>query len=596
MPDKKQFFLIVAFFLILALAATYPVVFKMNTSVYGPLYGTDNRGVIWNFWWLDYCLKHGLNHRTVTVLAYPHGIDYSAKPYFPLYDAIFAKLTDLTNKFFAYNLALLSSFVLSALFAFFAVYFLTGSIEAGMISGLIFGFSPYHFNKAWEHFSLAQIQWIPLYTLALLALLKKPGIKNAAFAALSFTLIMAFDFSYVYIMGVFTIGLAVFLLFYNWRFRIKPSLRINQPQWKIRPFETIIFLFCSAILISLINFAVLYPIVKTMFFTVKKSAATAYVYERPLVNLITHSARPLSYFLPASAHPVFGKFTKSMFGSVFYGRNAIENTLYLGIIPLLLSYAAFKYWKNKRIKKDSGQPYDDFIIGFFIFSAWLAFALSMPPYINLGIFKLYFPSYFMHKLAPMYRAYARFGVVVILCVSVLSGYGVKFLLQRLKRKNSKIVFILGLICVIIFEFINIPPFRVTEMKNWPQVYLWLKDQPGDFAVAEYPMTKGAAGETVINNDYLLYQTVHQKRLVNGAIPGTEAFEDKEKILRIADVDAQAALKKLGVKYVVFHKNLYETGEYKEAVKIAGNIPNPEKSGQMTLLKSFGDDLVYEFKK
>ena len=170
-------------------------------------------------------------------------------------------------------------------------------------------------------------------------------------------------------------------------------------------------------------------------------------YRRPFNDLFEQSARPLSYLLPAVVHPVFGKFTEQFIGSSFYGMSFTEHTLYLGWVPLILAFVALRRWrrKGKESKKSGTVPFrdspfyrDDFYIGFFVFLAVAAWLFSQPPWWNIFGFKIYMPSFFMYKILPMFRAYCRFGIVVMLAVAVLAGFGLKFFLERFKSQRTKV--------------------------------------------------------------------------------------------------------------------------------------------------------------
>jgi len=596
---KKYYKIIISFFsfAILTIIFTYPVIFKMSTGVYGPFYGTDNRGTICELWWLKYAWLNHIQPNFTTMLVYPFGADIATVKGAPLNMFVYKWLTILTNEIFVYNFILLLGFLLSAVFTYYLVYFLTKNRTVSFISGIIFAFCPYHFNKAWEHFGLAQTFWVPLYSLALLKLWKKPVFKNSLLVAVVFSLMLAFDLNYAYIMSVFTLGFIIFILFYK-----KSSLRF------IKMFGLSVFIG------SLINFSFIYPIFKTIFFIPKADLdlTTAHVYVRSFHYLFTHSARPLSYLLPSSAHPVFGNFTKSMFGSIFYGRNSIEQTLYLGWIPLILSFIAFRTWKRKRLNaqnlkldtrysttEGSSEYYrripntntdnNDFMISFFIFTAILGFIFSMPPYINLGLFKVYFPSFFMYKFLPAYRSYARFGILVIFAVSILAGFGLKYILQKIKTPGKRVVFASFITCFILFEFLNIPPFHVTDLSNPPKVYEWVSGQKGDFAIAEYPFGEEGMGEAQMDYDFLFYQRIHQKPLINGASIGSKGYEVRKKIANLKNPATPGILKYLGAKYVIVHLDKYKG--YRSA-EVIGGAPDFKKQKGLKLIKKFGDAEVY----
>lgn len=165
---------------------------------------------------------------------------------------------------------------------------------------------------------------------------------------------------------------------------------------------------------------------------------------------------------------------------------------------------------------------------------------SAPPYVTISQHKIYFPSGFLYKLFPMFRAYARCGILVLLCASVLAGFGTKVLLGKLKSRWSKILLLILLFGLIFFEFLDFPRLRNENIAIDP-AHQWLAAQPGDFAVAEW---------LVFNNRPLLQQRYYGKRLIN---PLRWAPDEVEAAMKKVDTpETIAKLRSWGVKYLVLH--------------------------------------------
>jgi hypothetical protein len=325
--------------------------------------------------------------------------------------------------------------------------------------------------------------------------------------------------------------------------------------------------------------ALVISILATQFYYIAKNIILAHgsttsgfnLYHRPFNDLFTQSAKPLSYFLPAAVHPLFGKFTERFIGSPLYGVSYTEHTLYLGWAALILAFLAFRNWCKKRKLYAN----EDFYIGFFVWLVVVAWLFSQPPYFTFPYFKIYMPSFLMYKILPMFRAYCRFGIVVMLAVAVLAGFGLKFVLARFKSQKMKIL-ITALCCsLVLFEFWNWPPLRVMNLTKYPKVYDWLRLQKGDFAIAEYPLDIESPNEY-----YKFCQTIHEKRIINGTIPGTHANEVARKIWKLSDPKTAPILSWMGVKYVLVHHAACEASDniqvYKEYEKIkSGNIEGLE---------------------
>ncbi len=287
-------------------------------------------------------------------------------------------------------------------------------------------------------------------------------------------------------------------------------------------------------------------------------------------DVVAFSARPWDYFMPSIYHPVFGssvqgfyRYVKEHYSYQFWSTFLPERANYLtftGIgLALYALWTASRSWRRRTRTVSSD---DSRNIGLLVLIAIFMFLVSMPAVIEIKGFPLYFPSYFLFKVFPMFRVYARAGVFVLLAVSLLAGYGLKFLMAKIDKKKS--VVLTAVLCVaVLFENLNFPPFAVMDVGHVPQVYAWLKSQPGDPLIAEYPRDNSVVDigggcpswlDQKITRDYngaytAYYQTVHGKKTFDG--------ENLTKDERVALGDLALAgsfqvLKKYGVNYVLVH--------------------------------------------
>ncbi len=586
------------FFLLLALLATFPLVLGMTTHIYGPFYGTDMRGAVWHLWWYKQAIHQGLDFASCPYVAAPFGADLSREPVswaaLWLLFALLAPLSPLA----CLNLLTLLTLTMTGLVSFLLVKRLTGHTAAALIAATAFTFAPYHLNKLAEFSFFFLGNWFVLFVLSLMFYHQNKNRWTLLLAGLSLGVTAAFS-PYYGFLGV--VGLAVYGVFdalYAWRLRVRQDPRDAGVRRLFKDaLRSMAPLAVVAAVALLFNAPVAVNVIKALFAAGQGPGPAADIpYVRSLKYLFAQSARPLSYLLPAATHPVFGRFTQRMFGSFLYGRGAIEQTLYVGWIPLFLAWSAYGEWKKRRrqgLERTNGLLVrEDYAIGLFLALTATAFFVSLPPYIDLLIFKIYLPSYFLHKLLPMFRAYARFGMVVMLGVSVLAGFGIKFLLERLRTRNAKGTLATLLFIGILFEFTNIPPWRATDISRTPEVYRWLALQPADVIVAEYPMTLANSGEAQFEYDYQFYQTRHGRRLVNGAYPGTKAFEVKKAVRRVDDPRTPHLLKALGTDYIIVHTDEYTRG-YRDDVAVAGTVPQVDRMDGYRFLRRFGAAEIYE---
>lgn len=588
----KENTIVFLLFFITTCTATFPLILHMNSSIYGPFFTTDIRGAVWNHWWLQQSIVQHADYFRCPYIAAPFGVDTTHAPHSVVLLGIISFLSHFMSPVFLLNFMTLLSFALTGLFSYYLILYLCSEKLAAFLCALALTFSPYHLNKVMEFTYVFLANWLILYIYFLLKLKEKFTWLHFGWAACALALTLAFNFYYGFFALIFTLWFLFFCFAYQWK------TNLNRDRWakNIRLFSNVICLWLTAVLLNLSTFFnIASVLLSPQRYTLEKSAEG---FSRSFSYLYAQSARPLSYLLPASSHPVFGRATEGMFGSIFYGRGAIEQTLYVGWIPLLFAYYAFRQWRKKRSSPSGQSSYfstpENFTIGFFIFSAVMAFIFSMPPFINLGVVRIPLPGYFIYTIAPMFRAYARLGVLAMLSVSVLAAYGISYLFKNLRnRKQKMLCFALILVCIA-FEFTNIPPWRATQItENIPEVYRWLKNEPGDIIVAEYPIMLGKAGEAQENYDYLFYQTFHHKRLANGAVAGTRPFEIKEKFRKISDPSTPDLLRSLGVRYIILHSDLYEKGIDPNSVDVIGALPQLDGIKGYRLVKTFGNDIVYE---
>ena len=212
-------------FLIILFVFTFPLAFKMDSAVYGPMYGTDNRAAIWHFWWFNYSFKHHLDVDTNIMNNYPFGLKHMGPKIFPLCMIPVYLFSILFNEIFAYNAMIILSLILSFVCMYALVFYLTQRHSAAFIAGLIYALSPYHINKSWEHFGLMFIEFIPLYILFLLKLKNKPNLSNLILCSASLALVVLSDLTHSFIIFIFSLLYIAFCFFYYLK-NIKEFLRL----------------------------------------------------------------------------------------------------------------------------------------------------------------------------------------------------------------------------------------------------------------------------------------------------------------------------------------------------------------------------------
>jgi len=564
----KRNLLIFVLFTLITVIFTYPLVFQLTTSIPGFSSTDEPYGVLWNFWRIDYSWQRNLSLKSTDLIGYPFGVDFTQNfPRVYFWDLMTFILGITTQPAFAYNIQVLLNFILSGFFMYLLVFHLTKNTSAAIFSGIIFSFCPQHFVRSWQHIGLTYFQWMPLYLLALFKLKEKTNLKNAVLTAIALLTVASFDSHYLYFMFIATLVFISFGLFYR-KEKLKKSLGFLK------------YLTLTGISVAIIILPQYWAYIKGIFSRLSLQSSSHNPFLRPFDDLFTQSAKPLSYFLPSVEHPIFGNFTRYFVGDFLYGYSLTEHALYLGWTTIILAFIAFRCWKRRRMGNN-----ENFAIGYFVLLAITAWLFSQSPWWKIGSVRIFMPSFLTYKFLPMVRAYCRFGILVLLASSVLAGFGLKFILDKIKSNSKKALTTIAFCGLILFEFFHVPSEHIVDLSKIAPVYEWLKKQNEDFVIAEYPLD--VKGSEV---SYLFNQTKHHKKMINATIPGTKANQVSRLITELSASKTPSILKWLGVKYAIVHIDSYkETG----LIEDTEELKRIKRSRQLKFVDNFGDVDVYE---
>lgn len=566
-------FIILCYFLISALL-TWPLVFHLNSSLFGDF--GDTRGTAWGIWTRIYGLLDGsINHWIAAPFGVIAGNGFSQ----PVSEWLYVVFAQISNEIVAYNLFVLLAFPLTGIATYFLLNRLLHNRAAAFAGGLIFGFCPAAIMQAaGGHASYAFNAFIPIFIWALFYNRTQRTRLSEFYVAANFALITLTALYF----GYFAIFIAIyFFVFDLMSCNSKDRLAI------VRGY--IYAVMFAVILILPFEYKEIYhQLISSA--DVLKSAG----HSRDFNELNVYSSRYWEFLIPSIDHPVLGNVIYDFAKSHLHGSNIFEQTLYLGVIPIslfltgliLVSFGKF----NAALKAN---------YLFFAFGALWMYFLSLPPQISFGGIQVPTLSFFAYKIAPMFRVYARFGILVNFFVACSAAVVLAHLYQHMKRARYYAMLAV-LMPVLAFEYRSISPGYALPVDQPPNVYSWLAQQPGDIIVAEYPMMKSDEASFYT---YLFWQRIHKKKLVNGAARDNEkAWDFFEKVKNLDDSNTPLRLKSAGVKYVIVHSDTYQEGPIPRSIKrcysddyakVTYNggrvpvIPFPLK-----LVKAFGSDFVF----
>ncbi len=542
----QEYSLVSILYTFLTAILTYPVLFKIKTSI--PGMGADSYQWMRILWYTKTAIQEAdlaaFTHDHL--LFYPNGIE--SMPFPSAFNQIsYVLLSPFLELHVIYTILWLLTFIIGAIGSYLLVKYLTDNKYAAFIAGIIFAFSPYHFSRGLYFFGAGTVQWIPFCALFLMKTVKEGGIKNPILAGIFFILVAMSDLQYLIFMGIFT-GLVFLYDFYmtlssekNFTYSVKEIVK------KYFFFGGVTFLGVLPLTINEILIAL-----------------SNQNFLKPSANEIPKLSNDLmSFFLPSHLHPLFGQFTLDLYSNI--PSWFAEKVNFIGYIVLGLSALSFlKSRKNPDIK-------------FWLVSTFFFTIISLGPILHFnGVYsftdlnlKIPLPYQLLYNTVPFLkncRTVGRFFVIAALGYSVLAGYGLSELLKYKPERKKLIFAIVGLL--IIFEYMCIP--YPTAPVNVPDFYSKIGNDTDNYALLEIPQSANAG---YMEFQYLYYQTVHNKPLVGGYAARYPAnvnnFQKETPLIRelkyyslqnkdilqedVTDIGA-SVLNANNIRYVVIHKN------------------------------------------
>jgi sorbitol-specific phosphotransferase system component IIC len=556
------------------------------------------------------------------------------------------------NLILTYNVVFLATFVLSGLGAFLLVRQLTGDWRAGFAAGLVYAFLPWRFGQM-PHMQVLSSQWMPfvLYGLSRYfdtgrgralagagAALVANNLSNGYFLLFFAPFVPAYalwemarrgrltDVRPWVGLGATAAGVAActvpFLMPYVWLRQGTGEHRgIGEVAWfsaDVYAYLTAEFnltllgsclrtfpraegdLFPGFTPLLLSSMAVAMGLARAMATTrsaggVVPSAATA-------TGAIRRAAVLGGFVLAAVYGPVLlvvlagygGKFT---IGSLDVRVNSVTNAARMLVVAAVLLCAG-----SARIRAMVARGWRS-PIAFFVLLVVVGWWLSLGPRPQSWGRELNAPGLYalLYQYVPGFdglRVPARFAVLVMLGLSVLSGFAVRDVLRRRPAAGPAMLALAALflaestpapipVNVTASDKYLAPPSRVFPPWQAPPAYQHLATLPASTVVLELPF-----GDPAWELRYVYYSTVHWRPLVNGYSGGfPDAYLRLRSYLddpRRAPNDGFAAMMAAGATHLVLHTAAYRGDE---ALEIRAWL----ESHGLRASSVFGPDLVYQLR-
>jgi hypothetical protein len=255
----------------------------------GPVAAIDGWQNVWHLWWADQALRAGANPFFTPLLYHPDGVNLAVHPLNISNGVLFWPITASVGPLLAYNLALLSAFVLAGVGAYLLARQVGANAGAAFVAGALFSFSPFHVSKAYDgQLEWIAIQWLPFYLWLLLRLIARPRLQTAVLTGLCLALVGYTSLYYLIFVAVLS-PLVVLLL-------------VPRTPWRERTAHL-----GMIALVPLITLIALAPLIRDLAAAVQAvtggggSASSGIDPE-----LVARSANLIDFWLPSYLHPLWG--------------------------------------------------------------------------------------------------------------------------------------------------------------------------------------------------------------------------------------------------------------------------------------------------
>ncbi|MCS6801951.1 MAG: hypothetical protein RMM58_08430 [Chloroflexota bacterium] len=528
----REWGLVAAGYLLLTLVVTYPLLRFPTTLVPSG----DGMLTAWALAWYAAAFPSRLETILTGPIFYPYQLTMLYDEHFFAQAVQAWPIIKLTGSpVLAYNLLLLSTFLLSAVGVYLLVRRWTGNRWAAFAAGALFSFSGVRLVHA-GHLHILSVQWVPFSLWLLDRWIAVGRLRDLAGFTLAATaqLLSAYNFVLVYPL---TVGVWCLV-----RLLSAPRLITRR---------TLGGLAAAAGVIALVNapLGLLYLRLSEQLGFTRDAAETA-----------LYSASPLDYLVASPFSWLYGSLTAPWRHPAW-----TEHSLFPGITLLTLGAIGALSLALPVSRGRRGLLLAAVAVAGVTGNFSLGLAPLPPPLPDVRVYGL------LYDLLPVTRGVrvpARAAVFVTLALALLAGFALAWLLPRLaawpplQRAGHSLgiggaaVAALLITGFAVTESLSLPFLRPEERidDHPPAVSRWLAEQPGRAPIVELPMLLHTR-EQWYETSRMLRGTLHWRPLLNGYrgfIPPT--LKDlSRRMAGFPDDDTLAVLYGLGVEFVVVHR-------------------------------------------
>jgi len=483
----------------------------------------DNIMNFWFLWWVKEACLHGHNVFQTQLLYYPWGTSLAFQEFSPIYGMLSLPLLAWWDSpgalILTHNFWVLGSFVLTGYTTFLFARRESGSTSGGILAGLIMSLSAFRFHHL-EHINLLSTYWLPITAwIAGHWCFSTDGTRNSkwwlAGAGVCGLGLAATSLIYLMEVGLFLAG---------WI-----GLKIGlQKEHRRAPVLARFGIFGLAFVVGSL------PIILPWMVGQSRGAAPM----ATPAELMRFGPDLVGFVLPERSL-VLGPLTRSL-GVPHHGPGG--NEIYLGLVALGMSIVAVARDRRWAL------PFALTGVAAFLISwgpgLWIANRYHPLPFSSFNVLKSILPP-----LGAL-RTPERLIVVVLLVLAVLSARG----LQRTAQARRGRILVGGILVMALVELF--PHFERPKKVALSPVYTRIKEDPSPGAVLELPL------KTLRVSDYMFYQTVHLRPLVNE--PLSRPPSNTRSLVKELDLERRLALqgnaqdvfndlRSRGVRFIICHR-------------------------------------------
>lgn len=562
------------FYLFLALALTYPLIFNFQNAIPGD--GGDNFIYLWSQWWVGDSIVNFHSPFATGLLLHPLGANLVFSGLALPNSIVAAILQIFFSPVVAFNLVFIAAAALAAFSMFLLLRYLFSSRLVAVFGGAVFAFNVFIFQEMAGHFNYTNIYAIPLFILFFLKIFKEEGrlLRQAGLAGLFLTLAFYNDFYYTIGLLLFAFVGAVHVFFKDKQLffgRLKPL-----------------------VLLFLVWLALGAPL---LYLSIKGNLSGNFALAKlNQINLYTPDIR--SFLIPPGFQTIFGKY----FENYYFSLRLHSSAVYLGFSLIILSLLGYFFGKKEDLLKNSK---------FWFLTASVFFFFSLGPFLFFDGYIFNWDGVMFTIPLPYLVFYAlpfvsgilvppRFIIFVYLALAVLGSFAVKKILCRLgKSWLLKIGLIFLVTGLFLLEHLSIP-ISISPV-SIPKFYQQLEKEPGDFSLLELPFALSTSfytlGEVPASSKIQYYQSVHRKKILSGWIArvpdnyyqfysrlaGLDYLIDPNKTAEAKFLTEKPSVienfKKLDIKYLIIHPEFYNRTQLENTLnyleKVFQATPQPE---------------------